>query len=181
MNDVGEPDEGEPHVRFDGRELGTEPHLTGHPRVPGRCAERTPPSRPERDPTRQTPDHRTSSLPDQPHTVVIERFHRAGWVIWVCILLFPIGLFALLAPKRVDRGTVAVSDNGKGTVTLRIAGTFHGTSEAAVNGVIARGSSVQDGPTVDEIAEEMRKLNELRERGVLTSEEYEAQKKRLLP
>jgi hypothetical protein len=114
-------------------------------------------------------------------TVVIERFHRAGWVIWVCILLFPIGLFALLAPKRVDRGTVAVSDNGNGTVTLRIAGTFHGTSEAAVNGVIARGSSVQDGPTVDEIAEEIRKLDELRERGVLTSEEYEAQKKHLLP
>jgi hypothetical protein len=123
---------------------------------------------------------RNSVLPAA-QTVVIERFHRAGWVIWVCILLFPIGLFALLAPKRVDRGTVAVSDNGKGTVTLRIAGTFHGTSEAAVNGVIARGSSVQDGPTVDEIAEEMRKLNELRERGVLTSEEYEAQKKRLLP
>jgi hypothetical protein len=28
VNDVGEPDEGEPHVRFDGRELEQEPN--GH-------------------------------------------------------------------------------------------------------------------------------------------------------
>ena len=37
-------------------------------------------------------------------TLIIERSHTAGWVIVVCILLFPIGLLALLAPKRIDRG-----------------------------------------------------------------------------
>lgn len=75
-----------------------------------------------------------------PDTFVVERSHLAGWVIPVCVLAFPLGLLALLAPRRYDRGTIAISDNGDGTVRLRMAGTFYRPAHAAINRVIEQGS-----------------------------------------
>ena len=73
--------------------------------------------------------------------ITIERTYHAGWVYWVCILLFPIGLLALLTGKRYDRGTVAVSDNGNDTVRLRMSGTFFKKSHAAIDRVIEANST----------------------------------------
>lgn len=88
-------------------------------------------------------DSKSRIVTGQNDTIAIERSYRATWVYFVCILLFPIGLLALFAQKRVDRGTVAVSDNGNGTVRLRMSGTFYKASHAAINGVIERGSTPQ--------------------------------------
>jgi len=86
-------------------------------------------------------DDRKSQVSAGPNeTLIIQRSYTAGWVIVVCIIFFPIGLLALLAPKRFDRGTVAVSGDDNGTVTLRMAGTFYKSSHAAINGVIERNS-----------------------------------------
>ena len=73
-------------------------------------------------------------------TLIVERTRIKGWVIVVCIILFPIGLLALLASKEIDRGTIAVSDNGDGLVLMRMSGTFFKASHAAINDVIVRGS-----------------------------------------
>ncbi|MGH9271091.1 MAG: hypothetical protein ACRDZ2_07440, partial [Ilumatobacteraceae bacterium] len=86
-------------------------------------------------------DSRSELRAGHNETLIIERRHTPGWVIVVCILFFPVGLLALLAPKRIDRGTVAVTDNQNGTVTLRMAGTFFKKTHAAINGVIDRGST----------------------------------------
>jgi hypothetical protein len=50
------------------------------------------------------------------------RLSRSGWVIVVCIVTFPIGLLALLAPKREDRITMSFTPSGSGTLVV-IAGS----------------------------------------------------------
>lgn len=72
--------------------------------------------------------------------ITIERRYYPGWAWAVCICLFPIGLLALFTNKHVDRGTIAVSDNGNGTVRLQMAGTFYKQSHGAINQFIEMNS-----------------------------------------
>jgi len=85
-------------------------------------------------------DHKSQVQAGPNDTLIIERTHVKAWVVLVCILLFPIGLLALLAPRGVDRGTVAVSDNPDGLVTMRMSGTFFKSTHAAIDAVIEQNS-----------------------------------------
>jgi len=59
--------------------------------------------------------------------------HRTGWVFVVAIIVFPIGLFALLS-IITSHGTIVVVDDGSPS-TMRLGGEF---SNAAVDAVNAR-------------------------------------------
>jgi len=59
--------------------------------------------------------------------------HRTGWVFVVAIILFPIGLLALLS-TITSHGTIVVVDDGSPS-TMRLGGEF---SDAAVDAVNAR-------------------------------------------
>ena len=59
--------------------------------------------------------------------------HRSGWVFLVSILIFPIGLFALLF-TITSHGTIVIVDDGSPS-TIRFGGEF---SNAALDAVNAR-------------------------------------------
>jgi len=59
--------------------------------------------------------------------------HRTGWVFVVAIIVFPIGLLALLS-TITSHGTIVVVDDGSPS-TMRLGGEF---SDAAVDAVNAR-------------------------------------------
>jgi hypothetical protein len=83
-------------------------------------------------------DQKSRAYSEPNDTLRIEHAYTSGWVIAVCIIFFPLGLLALLAPKKLDLGTVAVSDHGDGTVLVRMAGAFHLPSHNAIRTVIDR-------------------------------------------
>ena len=59
--------------------------------------------------------------------------HRTGWVFVVAIIVFPIGLLALLS-TITSHGTIVVVDDGEPS-TIRVGGEF---SNAAIDAVNAR-------------------------------------------
>ena len=71
-------------------------------------------------------------------TLTSERY-PAG-VIVVAVLLFPIGLLALLSKKKRTSGTVKVVAATEGMSTLQISGMFDGAGVKRVNDVVERRS-----------------------------------------
>ncbi len=82
-------------------------------------------------------DRRCRVVVTSTDTLMIERQYTPWWVVAICVVLFPVGLLALLAAPQSDRATVAVSDNGDGSVTLRMAGTFTKASQRAIDDILA--------------------------------------------
>ena len=72
---------------------------------------------------------------DTPDSLTAVWTHTPGWAIVVAVLLFPIGLIALVS-RTSEVGTVFVNQESDGIARLRIAGVFHKTTSAAINTVI---------------------------------------------
>ena len=81
-------------------------------------------------------DGRTSATPTTQDTLVVQRSRTASWAVLCCILLFPFGLLALLAPKQVRQAVVVASDNGNGTTTVRVSGDLSKQSRKALQEVV---------------------------------------------
>lgn len=81
-------------------------------------------------------DGRTSAMPSNQDTLLVHRSRTAGWARLCRILLFPIGLLALLAPKQVRQAVVGCSDNGDGTTSVRISGDFSKQTREAILEVV---------------------------------------------
>lgn len=71
---------------------------------------------------------------DVPSTLSIRFPVTPGWVPFACVLLFPIGLLALMA-KRVEVATIVAEPSGALT-RLRIGGRFDPIAIGRINGVI---------------------------------------------
>ncbi len=68
-------------------------------------------------------------------SLTFTRRYRSGWVIAACILLFPIGLLALLIERRTQTISVVLTPAGEGTrvifsgeVDSRLEKTISGTA-----------------------------------------------------
>ena len=72
---------------------------------------------------------------DMPDSLTAVWTHTPGWAIVVAVLLFPIGLIALVS-RTSEVGTVFVNQESDGIARMRIAGVFHKTTSAAINAVI---------------------------------------------
>lgn len=68
-------------------------------------------------------------------SVTAEWSYVPGWAVVIAILLFPIGLVALVA-RTSTSGTVIAESNGNRTVTLHIVGEFNKGAVRAINAVI---------------------------------------------
>lgn len=77
----------------------------------------------------------TSVRRDSGGVITLERSMTPTWAIVVAVVFFPIGLVALVA-RTVETATIAATDSGDGTTTLRMAGTFRKRAASAVNTVI---------------------------------------------
>ncbi len=60
--------------------------------------------------------------------------HRSGWTIVIAIVLFPIGLLALLFTTNTY-GTIAIVDNGAES-TVRLGGEFSNAAVDAINALV---------------------------------------------
>jgi hypothetical protein len=72
---------------------------------------------------------------DTPDSLTAVWTHTPGWAIVVAVLLFPIGLIALVS-RTSEVGTIFVNQESDGIARMRIAGVFHKTTSAAINAVI---------------------------------------------
>jgi len=104
--------------------------------------------------------------------IAIKRKLTFGWALLISVLLSPIlGLIFTLVSRRVDD----VVDNGT-TVP-----EFTSQQLARQQTFTRPAYAVPTKPApLNNVADELRKLNELRKEGVLTDEEFDAQKIKLL-
>ncbi|KLR61134.1 hypothetical protein IMCC26207_109652 [Actinobacteria bacterium IMCC26207] len=72
---------------------------------------------------------------DTPDSLTAVWTHTPGWAIVVAVLLFPIGLIALVS-RTSEVGTVFVNQESDGIARMQIAGVFNSTTSAAINAVI---------------------------------------------
>ena len=76
----------------------------------------------------------TAVRSDGSGSVTVEWSYIPAWAVFVAIVVFPIGLLALLARASVSGSIVA--DQEAGMTRMRMAGSFSTTSVRAVNAVI---------------------------------------------
>ena len=77
---------------------------------------------------------KTTVRSDGSGSVTAEWSYIPGWAVFLAIILFPIGLLALVARTSVS-GLIVADREGEMT-RMRMAGTFNKTSIRAVNAVI---------------------------------------------